>query len=95
MERLELIMEDIMGDHLNPEESKALWQKVMSEIGKLPSLAEIIALLIKELEDESSTPESLEKIIINDTSLFAKILRIFHKDLLKSLPLHVPRNNII
>ncbi len=69
-------MEDIMGDHLNPEESKALWQKVMSEIGKLPSLPEIIALLIKELEDESSTPESLEKIIINNTSLSAKILRI-------------------
>jgi len=65
-----------MSDKLNEEESKKLWQKIMSEIGALPSLPEIISKLIKELENKDTDPEALEKIIINDSSLSAKVLRI-------------------
>ncbi|MBU1076710.1 MAG: HDOD domain-containing protein [Spirochaetes bacterium] len=65
-----------MSDHLSEEESKALWQKIMSEVGTLPSLPEIVSKLIKELENKDTNPEALEKIIINDSSLSAKVLRI-------------------
>jgi len=65
-----------MSEYLTPDESRALWKKIMSEISKLPSLPEMIILLLKELKQKDSTPESLEQIIINDASLSAKILRV-------------------
>ena len=65
-----------MANYFNEAQSKALWQRIMSEIGQLPSLPGIITILIRELKSEDSTPESIEKIIINDASLSTKILAV-------------------
>ncbi len=55
-----------MKNYLSSDESKTLWQKIMTEINQLPSLPEVIVRLIKELDNKETNPEILEKIIIND-----------------------------
>ena len=65
-----------MANYFNEAQSKALWQKIILESGKLPSLPGVITSLIRELKSEDYTPESIEKIIINDASLSAKLLAV-------------------
>ena len=59
-----------------PEEFQELWKKVINEAENMPPLPEIVSLILKEIDNPDSQLKDLEKLIINDPTLTAIVLRI-------------------